>query len=201
MARTTKKKADAGTSRRDEIISVAAQVIAERGIKGATVRDIGEAAGILSGSLYYHFDSKEQIVLELLMPSVQEQYELALSIRDQAPSPTEALSELIRSSVLEISRHPNQAVILRNEGRTFTDFEVFAPIADLRDKTRRLFVGVVKKGMTAGEFRADLDVELVVRAMFDNMLGASRWFIGPKKRNADRIAAALVELNLRGIQT
>ena len=73
-------------------MTIAAQVIAERGIKGATVRDIGDAAGILSGSLYHHFWSKEQIVLELLMPSIQEQYERSVQIRDMGSSPSDTLA-------------------------------------------------------------------------------------------------------------
>ncbi|CAB4542709.1 MAG: TetR family transcriptional regulator [Actinobacteria bacterium] len=200
MARAAKSKAAAVTSRRDEIIEVAAQVIAERGIKGATVRDIGQAAGILSGSLYYHFDSKEQIVLELLLPSIEEQYERSLAIRAQAVSPTAALTELIRTSVHETAKHPNQAVILRNEARTFRDVEALAPVAELRAKTVALYVEVVNAGRKSGEFRSDIDVDIVVRAMFDGLLGAARWFTGPRRRKPEQVAAALVDLYVHSLQ-
>jgi AcrR family transcriptional regulator len=200
MARAANKKAEVTMSRRDEIIAVAAQVIAERGIKGATVRDIGDAAGILSGSLYYHFESKEQIVLELMMPSVAEQYESALAIRAEASSPTEALAGLVRSTMLMISKHPHQAVILRNEARTFRDVEALAPVEDVRDKTLALYFDVINKGIKAGEFRSDIDLEVVVRANFDAMLGASRWFLGPKKRKAEKVADVLVDLVLRSVR-
>ncbi len=182
MAPTARTKSQAGkkpepmSSRRDEILAVAASVVAERGIKGATVRDIGQAAGILSGSLYYHFVSKEQIVLELLLPSVQEQYERCVASRAAAASPREALAELIRSSVHETARHPNESVILRNEGRTFREHEVLAPIDQLRTKTLLLWHDVVKDGVASGDFRRDLEIEFVVRAMLDGVLGASRWF-------------------------
>ncbi|WP_031940940.1 TetR/AcrR family transcriptional regulator, partial [Prescottella defluvii] len=36
------------------------------GLRATTVRDIADAAGILSGSLYHHFDSKESMVDEIL---------------------------------------------------------------------------------------------------------------------------------------
>lgn len=200
MARTATKKAEVSSSRREEILAVAAQVIAERGIKGATVRDIGQAAGILSGSLYYHFDSKEQIVLELLMPSVVEQYERSLEIRAGASTPSEALVQLITSSISVTAEHPSQSVILRNEARTFRDVEALAPIADLRAKTLALWIDVVKQGMKAGEFRSDLDSDFVVRAMFDGMLGTARWFTDERKRKPERVAASLVDLYVRGLQ-
>ena len=52
--------------RRDEIVALAGEMFAARGFAGTTVREIADAAGILSGSLYHHFDSKESIVDELL---------------------------------------------------------------------------------------------------------------------------------------
>ena len=41
-------------------------MFAERGLRATTVRDIADSAGILSGSLYHHFSSKEEMVDEVL---------------------------------------------------------------------------------------------------------------------------------------
>lgn len=201
MARTTTKK-DAPTvsTRREEIVAAAASVIAERGIKGATVRDIGEAAGILSGSLYYHFESKEQIVLELLMPSVNAQFERSQEIRGRGMPPTETLAALIESAVREISTHPNESVILRNEARTFRDTPALAPVAAVRAATLTLWVSVVKDGIKSGEFRKDVEPDVVVRAIFDGLFGSSRWFIGDATRKPAKVAAALVSFYLGGLR-
>ena len=43
------------------------RLFAEKGFRNTTVRDIADAAGILSGSLYHHFDSKESMVDEILL--------------------------------------------------------------------------------------------------------------------------------------
>jgi len=193
-------KAVTGVSRREEILAVAAQVIAERGLKGATVRDIGEAAGILSGSLYYHFDSKEQIVLDLLLPSVAAQYERALELRSQAASPTGALVAMITEVVHETARFPNQSVILRNEARAFRDIEALAPITEIRAKTLELYVSVVNEGVKSGEFRPEIDADIVVRAIFDGLLGAARWFDGQRRRKPARVAEALVDLYLHSLK-
>src|ERR1044071_2934062 len=62
---TGSETATVGT-RRDELLAIAARLFAEKGFKNTTVRDIADAAGILSGSLYHHFDSKESMVDEIL---------------------------------------------------------------------------------------------------------------------------------------
>ncbi|EGI76591.1 TetR/AcrR family transcriptional regulator [Hylemonella gracilis] len=47
--------------RRDNVLQAAALVFAEQGYKGATLRQIADAAGLLAGSIYHHFESKEAL--------------------------------------------------------------------------------------------------------------------------------------------
>ena len=57
---------DHSSERRDQIIAIATRLIASRGYAATTVRDIADEAGILSGSLYHHFASKEAVLEEIL---------------------------------------------------------------------------------------------------------------------------------------
>ena len=189
----------ASTSRRDEILERAAQVIADRGIKNATVRDIGEAAGILSGSLYYHFESKEQIVLELLKPSTDANYESALAICAEHRG-IEAVSLMIRNAVLSTAANPVRSIILRNEERAFTELAILAPIAEYRRNLFQLWKRVVKDAIALGELRANCDPDIVVLAMVDTTLGASRWFNARRPRNPDTVADELIALHLDGLR-
>ena len=47
-------------------MQLAGELFAQKGYRATTVREIADAAGILSGSLYHHFDSKESIGDEIL---------------------------------------------------------------------------------------------------------------------------------------
>jgi AcrR family transcriptional regulator len=51
-------------NRRDDVLEAAAALFASKGYAATSIRDIAQQVGILSGSLYYHFDSKEQLLLE-----------------------------------------------------------------------------------------------------------------------------------------
>lgn len=51
-------------ARRDDILLAAAALFASKGYAATSIRDIAESVGLLSGSLYYHFSSKEEILLE-----------------------------------------------------------------------------------------------------------------------------------------
>ena len=49
-------------NRRTQILDAAAHCFSRAGYEGTSVRDISSAAGILPGSMYYHFASKEELL-------------------------------------------------------------------------------------------------------------------------------------------
>lgn len=53
--------------RREELLTIAADLFAEHGYANVTVDDIGEAAGVSGPALYHHFSSKEALLGEMLV--------------------------------------------------------------------------------------------------------------------------------------
>jgi AcrR family transcriptional regulator len=53
-------------NRRTEIVRLAARLFREHGFDGTTVRDIASAVGMRSGSPFYHFASKEEILFAVM---------------------------------------------------------------------------------------------------------------------------------------
>ncbi|MGH8013925.1 MAG: TetR/AcrR family transcriptional regulator [Candidatus Binataceae bacterium] len=50
-------------NRRSQLLGAAARLFRERGYHATSMRDIAKAVGMLSGSIYYHFDSKEEMLV------------------------------------------------------------------------------------------------------------------------------------------
>lgn len=73
---TTRTKAQAkaeargGESRREALLDAAAAMFAAKGYDGTSIRDIAGAVGMLPGSLYYHFKSKEELLLAVYRKGV-----------------------------------------------------------------------------------------------------------------------------------
>lgn len=57
----------ASTSRRDQILEVAADLFAERGFHGVSIAELGSACGFSGPALYKHFRSKQAILAEMLV--------------------------------------------------------------------------------------------------------------------------------------
>jgi AcrR family transcriptional regulator len=56
--------------RRRQVLTVASELFAKRGFEATSIRDIATAAGMMSGSLYYHFASKEDLYIAVQDASV-----------------------------------------------------------------------------------------------------------------------------------
>ncbi|WP_171041251.1 TetR/AcrR family transcriptional regulator [Sinomonas susongensis] len=78
-------KAPAGT--RERIQSVALRLFSEQGYEATSMRQIAEELGFTKAALYYHFESKEDIVRALLETMRGEVAELAAWARDQETGP------------------------------------------------------------------------------------------------------------------
>lgn len=161
--------------RRHELLGIASQVFAEKGIANTTVRDIAEMAGILSGSLYHHFESKDQIVAEVLADGLREAGERDAAIVAEAPDPRVALHRLIVKFVAWVGQETQVARILANDKKYLRDTADLAEVELERQANRRLWTEVVETGVESGVFRSDLDPEIVVRAILDGALASVRW--------------------------
>lgn len=59
-----------GPDRRRKIIAAASELFAHKGFEGTSIREIAAASGVLSGSLYYHFPSKEDLLFTVHQESL-----------------------------------------------------------------------------------------------------------------------------------
>ncbi len=59
---------------RQAILNAAAKLFKERGYTATTLRDVADEAGMKAGSIYYHFDSKDAIMDEVLDTGIRAVY-------------------------------------------------------------------------------------------------------------------------------
>lgn len=99
---------------RDRILRAAARLFRVKGYKGTTVRDIGEVVGIKSGSLFHHFASKEEILLEIMREAFLSVCITHEKVLVSEPDPVRQLRELIRhelEAILSEDRQDFHAVL------------------------------------------------------------------------------------------
>ena len=189
----------ATATRRDQLLAIAAGLFAEKGFKNTTVRDIADAAGILSGSLYHHFDSKESMVDEILRTFQEElfaAYDAVLASDDDARTKIE---RAVRLSFEAIDKQGHEVAIFQNEADYLGGFERFGYLAERNAQSRNVWMTLLTEGVESGALRADLDVTLTYRFIRDTVWVAVRWYRPGGGLTHEAIADQYLTILLDGI--
>ncbi|HEY9564896.1 MAG TPA: TetR/AcrR family transcriptional regulator [Nocardioides sp.] len=188
----------AGT-RRDELLHIAAKLFAEKGFKNTTVRDIADAAGILSGSLYHHFDSKESMVDELLVRFQTELFDRYDQILASDLDPRAKIEAAVRLSFETIDQRGPEVAIFQNDAAYLSSFDRFGYLEDRNRQSRQIWMTLLSQGVDSGALRKDLDIELVYRFIRDTVWVAVRWYRPGGKSSHHDVANQYLHILLEGI--
>ncbi|MDQ2637983.1 MAG: TetR family transcriptional regulator KstR2 [Actinomycetota bacterium] len=186
-------------SRRDELLELAASMFAERGLRATTVRDIADSAGILSGSLYHHFASKEEMVDEVLRSFLDWLFTRYQEIADTEPNPLERLKGLFMASFEAIEHRHAQVVIYQDEAKRLSGQERFSYVDERNKEQRKMWLDLLHQGVEEGYFRPDIDVDLVYRFIRDTTWVSVRWYQPGGPLTAEEVGRQYLAIVLGGI--
>jgi TetR/AcrR family transcriptional regulator, cholesterol catabolism regulator len=187
-----------GLARKELIVRAAAKVFAEKGFSSATVRDIADEAEILSGSLYYYFDSKEAMVEEVLVSYLDEMvrsYDAAVA---EASSPAEALERLIEQALRGLVDNREQVTILQNDWHYVRPMQ---GIAERQHAVEKVWLETIQQGIDAGALRGDFDARMLYRTIMGAIQTVIRWFDPRGKVGIDTVIAVQKAILLDGIRS
>lgn len=83
---------------KEEIIKRAQRVLRQKGVAGTSMAEIAHACGILKGSLYHHFESKEALVTEVLRSLLGFYQSQIFAVTQEPIPPLRQLKELMKYS-------------------------------------------------------------------------------------------------------
>ncbi len=154
---------------RARLVDAALRVFAERGYDHATVEEISIAAGYSKGAYYFHFDSKEDILLELLATWMEDQTKRLLAFENARGPAAIALLETLESLLRYDDRDPCWRLLLpeiwaqshRNAKVRETLQSGYARWIDLLTNA---FEKAEREGLVSLAIRADIAASLVLAA-------------------------------------
>jgi AcrR family transcriptional regulator len=186
-------------TRRDELLELAAAMFAERGLRATTVRDIADSAGILSGSLYHHFSSKEEMVDEVLRTFLTWLFDRYQHIVDTEPNPLARLKGLFMASFDAIEHRHAEVVIYQDEAKRLSSQPRFSYVEELNQRHRAMWLDVLNEGIAQGYFQSGIDVDLVYRFIRDTTWVSVRWYQPGGPLTAEQVGKQYLAIVLGGI--
>ncbi|UWZ39058.1 TetR/AcrR family transcriptional regulator [Dactylosporangium roseum] len=185
--------------RREVILGSAAALFASKGVAATTVRQIADEAGLLSGSLYHHFDSKETMVNEIIssyLTDLQTRYKTVLARKGDA---RERLHDMIMASLEVVEEHPHATEIYQNDVNYLLQFERFSYLRNAGRAVQDAWLRVIEAGIAEGVFRADVDPKILYRLMRNSLWLSVRWFKPSKAYPITKLAQDCTALFLDGL--
>lgn len=189
----------AKSARRTELLGLAANLFAERGLRATTVRDIADAAGILSGSLYHHFDSKEAMVDEILRGFLDDLFGRYREIVTGGLPARDTLEALVIASYESFDHFHAAVAIYQAEAKRLSGTPRFDYIAEYNKEFRELWHRVLTSGVEDGSFRSEMDVELAYRFLRDTVWVSVRWYQPGGRITVDNLAKQYLTIVLDGL--
>ncbi|MDG3008973.1 TetR/AcrR family transcriptional regulator [Rhodococcus sp. D2-41] len=183
------------------ITEQAAELFATKGIAGTKVRDIADAVGVLSGSLYHYFPSKDAIadvIVSRYLDDLTHEYE---AILESTNDPRTRLDELVKASFRVSQSHPHASEIYQNNGTYLRKLPSHRKIRAAAKSTKEAWMTVIEKGIADGAFRSDLPAELLYGLIRDAVWLSLRWFTPTADFGIDQLADSVVSVFLEGVQS
>jgi AcrR family transcriptional regulator len=188
---------------RERILAAARQVMIQRGLVGATTKEIARAAGVSEGTLYNHFRNKEDLFLCTLRQLPSGFIRLVIDL------PTRAGSDTVRSVLTEVARAAlgfyDESVPMG--GSIFADPELLSRHRELLkergagpQRANELLAAYLRAEQDLGRIRPDADVDTAAYFLLGAIFQRAYWrqFLGESNDAAadeQFISGIIVSLN------
>ena len=184
--------------RREQILARAGELFATKGVSATTVREIGSAVGLLSGSLYHYFDSKEAMVEEIVSDFLRDLSAAYAGIRAEDPDPRSCLAGLIRASFHLMAKHPYACHIYQHDFNYLRTLPRFATLDAMAHEGEQAWLDVLHEGVARGQFRPDVDPVVFYRYNRDAIFLAVRWYRPGGRYQIDELADSCITVFMEG---
>jgi TetR/AcrR family transcriptional regulator, cholesterol catabolism regulator len=192
-----------GELKRKQILDAAARVLARRGYVGTQLSEIASEAGTHAGSLYYHFESREELIEEVLLEAIRLLFARARAIVDEMPRESTAMERLcavIRAHLKYALVESAYALALaRCVGQWPEDMW-----KRINEKFRRYgkFVDdLIQLAMNAGEIDPDVNRSALRMLIIGAANYTPEWYHRSGPLSVDQISDLLIRLMVRGVGT
>lgn len=190
-------KADASSTR---ILDCAAKLFRQQGYASVTLRQIAAAAGMKAGSVYYHFDSKEVIVSEILNRGIAVVHNEVSQVFKSQPDNAQA-GEVIHACIEAHLRS-----LFTYSDYTSANVRIYSQVPphvrEANRKARRgyeqLWDRILKRANEQDALRDDLD-NRHARLMLISSLNATLEWFDPKRGSIKTLSRNYSDLLLKGL--
>lgn len=180
-------------NRRQELMASAAHLFNQRGYDATSMRDIAKEAGMLAGSMYYHFPSKDDLIIATYEEGTRLITEAVVEAIDGVHEPWERLEKAAIAHMNTLFGGNNFSILLCADiSRTAPPLRI--RLIESRDSYDSLFMELIE----ALPLPSDVDPTLLRLSLLGSLNWSSSWY-RPGGQTPTQIGALFVKLIREGL--
>jgi AcrR family transcriptional regulator len=186
-------------SRRVAILQSAATLFGRHGYQQTSMQQIADDVGLLKGSLYHHYQSKQEILFEITRGPLEELVQQVTSIAATSMTPRKKVGEAIRSHIASLDRSYPHLMVVTAETDDALPAGIRNDIARLRREYQAVWEAIVAEGLADESFRSPGSAGVLVNLILGSINWMHRWYVPDGALSADEVSAVLSAMVLHGI--
>ena len=198
--RSSDPRSSEGRNRDENVLAAAISVMSERGYSATSIQAVADRVGVLKGSLYHYFSSKEELLFRILEESHLESSAIAQNVAALGLGPLEELTEYLKRQSLWYLANVERANIFFTEARNLTGDRL-----QVTEQRAGEFAKHVRDLITAaqeqGQIRSQLDPRLLTRYVLGSLNNIRFW---PSRSGAkfskEQMLGALIQMTLNALE-
>jgi AcrR family transcriptional regulator len=188
---------NAPDSAKGRLLQAAAKLFKEKGYERTTVRDLGKAVGIQSGSLFHHYPNKEAILRAVMEETILLNTELMKAALLKSDQPDDKVLALIQCELESVMGETGAAMtVLVYEWRSLNE-ENQQHILQLRDIYEDLWISTLTAAKVSGSVVID---PFILRRLLTGALSWTvNWYRQEGNLTIDQLAQMALSLAIKPV--
>jgi AcrR family transcriptional regulator len=200
MTEAPSKREQLREERRQQILEAALEVFGQKGFNAAKVSDVAARAGVSQGTIYWYFESKEELLTQALLSFFDDFGQGTMHALEQCSTASARLRALGEAMVgFAASAQGLFTLFLEFWASSARRQEAGQLWIGLLVEYKDLVVGIIEEGVQNGEFRP-VDAEQLVWALMAAYDGLAAYDMFLPDLDLAQISHTFVETLLRGLE-
>lgn len=169
-----------------------------KGYSATSIQDIVDALGVTKGSFYYHYKSKEALLMDIHEQYIDDLLERQQTILQRQAAAKEKLAEMVHLLIGDMEKQGPIANVYFRELRHLKEENAKA-IRMKRTEFREQIEAVLTEGIDSGEFRRGLNPKIIAFAVLGVTNWSYQWFQPGGELSTVELAELYTDFILHGI--
>jgi AcrR family transcriptional regulator len=185
------------TSRRTQILDIAAELYSRKGYQATGVRELADAVGIEPASIYSHFGSKETLLWEIAIACADDFHNSVAPIARGDAAPADRLRQMIIEHVKVTLRNQHAAAVFTHEWRHLGE-KRYHQYAERREQYEQMFRNVIQEGIDRHNFKP-VGNKFTTLTILSSLNFTYRWYRSDGSMTPQEIGEGVATILLDGL--